>query len=169
MPTSKILIPILRDLTGTGTAVVARLDSCSSARRGAAQEVLGSAIGINLLTGLPLWAGCIVTGVDTFTFLAVHYLGVRYLEALICLLIATMTASFFTIWSEAPTPGLQLVEGWAVPTLRGFEVEQAVGTLGAVVMPHNLYLHSGLVLSRRIDRSRGDKVQQGGTTWWTQW
>ena len=53
------------------------------------QEVVGSAISINLLSGgrVAVWVGCLITGLDTFTFLAVHYLGVRYLEALICSLV----------------------------------------------------------------------------------
>ena len=52
------------------------------------QEVVGSAIALKLLFGLPLWAGCLVTVVDTLTFLLVHRLGMRYLEVLICTLIA---------------------------------------------------------------------------------
>ena len=54
------------------------------------QEVLGSAIGLNILFGLDLWLGCLITGADTFTFLAVHHLGVRKLEALVTTLVGTM-------------------------------------------------------------------------------
>ena len=67
------------------------------------QEVIGSAIAMQLLFGWPLWVGCLVTGCDTFTFLAVHYLGVRYLEALICSLIGTMSICFFVVWADAHT------------------------------------------------------------------
>ena len=117
------------------------------------QEVIGSAIALKLLFGLPLYAGCLLTGLDTFTFLAVHYLGVRYLEALICCLIGIMAVCFFVVWGDAGTNGEQLATGWAAPVLPGYAIQQAVGTMGAVIMPHNLYLHSGLVLSRKLDRT----------------
>merc|ERR1712136_486279 len=105
-----------------------------------------------------VWIGCIITGVDTFTFLAVHYLGVRYLEMLICGLISTMTVCFFYNWAESGTDGGALVYGWAVPSIKAYAVTQAVGTIGAVIMPHNLYLHSGLVQSRKGNRRNPHKV-----------
>jgi natural resistance-associated macrophage protein len=122
------------------------------------QEVIGSAIAMKLLFGLPLYAGCLVTGLDTFTFLAVHYLGVRYLEALICALIGTMAVCFFVVWADAGTDLGLLASGWVVPMMPGYAIQQAVGTVGAVIMPHNLYLHSGLVLSRKLDRTDGAAV-----------
>lgn len=124
------------------------------------QEVLGSAIGLNILCGLELWVGCLVTGLDTFTFLAVHHLGVRKLEALVATLIATMAACFFVNWGEADTDGAALAEGLALPLMKSYMLTQAVGTIGAVVMPHNLYLHSGLVKSRDVDRSKVAKVRE---------
>eukprot|EP00747_Dinoflagellata_sp_TGD_P034148 gnl/TRDRNA2_/TRDRNA2_137084_c0_seq1.p1 gnl/TRDRNA2_/TRDRNA2_137084_c0~~gnl/TRDRNA2_/TRDRNA2_137084_c0_seq1.p1 ORF type:complete len:550 (+),score=66.05 gnl/TRDRNA2_/TRDRNA2_137084_c0_seq1:75-1724(+) len=124
------------------------------------QEVVGSGIALNLLTGLPVWIGCIITGLDTFTFLAVHYLGVRYLEALICVLIGTMTMCFFVNWGESGTDAGTMVTGWLLPSVHTYAVTQAVGSIGAVIMPHNLYLHSGLVLTRKIDRSCPRKVNE---------
>lgn len=126
------------------------------------QEVVGSGVAINLLSNgwIPIWVGCVITGLDTFTFLAVHYLGVRYLEALICLLIATMTTCFFVNWAETGTDTDALFRGLALPTLKAYAVTQAVGTIGAVIMPHNLYLHSGLVLSRKIDRENPHRVHE---------
>ena len=124
------------------------------------QEVLGSAIGLNILCGLELWVGCLVTGLDTFTFLAVHHLGVRKLEALVATLIATMAACFFVNWGEADTDGAALAAGLALPLMESYMLTQAVGTIGAVVMPHNLYLHSGLVKSRDVDRSKVAKVRE---------
>merc|ERR1719356_623096 len=124
------------------------------------QEVVGPGIAIFLLSNgfIPVWVGCIITGLDTFTFLAVHYLGVRYLEALVCFLIACMTGSFFVNWAKTEVDAMSLVKGWVVPILPAYAITQAVGTIGAVIMPHNLYLHSGLVLSRRIDRNSLKKV-----------
>merc|ERR1712070_900837 len=56
------------------------------------------------------------------------------------------------------------IKGWIVPTLPAYAMTQAVSIIGAIIMPHNLYLHSGLVLSRKIDRSRPDKVHEA--TWY---
>lgn len=127
------------------------------------QEVVGSGIAITLLSNgrIPVWAGCIITGADTFTFLAVQHLGVRYLEALICVLISTMSICFFINWGQSDTQweGADgLFYGWAVPTAKSYAVTQAVGTVGAVIMPHNLYLHSSLVLSRKVSRDKPHRV-----------
>lgn len=124
------------------------------------QEVVGSGIAIFLLTNgaIPVWAGCIITGADTFTFLAVHYLGVRYLEALIGFLVSAMTVSFFANWAKTAVDPVELALGWVVPAVPAYAVAQAVGCVGAVIMPHNLYLHSGLVLSRKVNRSNPQKV-----------
>ena len=128
------------------------------------QEVMGSAIALKLLFGLPLWAGCIVTAMDTLTFLLVHKLGVRYLEALITSLIALVAVCFFISAGKAlgsannvGETARQVVQGWALPSLQPWGYTQAVATLGAVIMPHNLYLHSSLVLSRRTP---SDSAQQ---------
>ena len=128
------------------------------------QEVVGSAIAITLLSqgAVPVWVGCIITGCDTFTFLAVHYFGVRYLEMLITALIAVMSVCFFinwgTSWPHSPVEDgrghtLELLRGLALPTMASYAITTAVGTIGAVIMPHNLFLHSGLVLSRKVRRS----------------
>ena len=122
------------------------------------QEVVGSAVALQLLFGLPVWAGCLITGIDTFTFLAVHYLGVRYLEALVTIMIGTMSICFFVNWATVGSDPAELMYGWVVPTMQPWAVAQAVGTIGAVIMPHNLYLHSGLVLSRKVKRSSPHKV-----------
>merc|ERR1712176_1442345 len=55
---------------------------------------------------------------------------------------------------------VELFKGWIIPTLPGYALTQAVGTIGAVIMPHNLYLHSGLVLSRRINRASPNRVYE---------
>ena len=96
-----------------------------------------------------------MTGIDTFTFLALHYFGVRYLEALVIVLISTILVCFSINWADAvPHQSASvLMTGWVVPMLQRYAVLPAAGTLGAVVMPHNLYLHSGLVLSRKVDRT----------------
>lgn len=130
------------------------------------QEVVGTGVAIYLFTNkyVPVWVGCIITATDTFTFLAIQYLGVRYLEAFICILISTMSIAFFINWgvSGGSSAGSDLDQnlpfGWAVPSVQSWAVTQAVGTIGAVIMPHNLYLHSGLVLSRKISRNKPSRV-----------
>lgn len=89
------------------------------------QEVVGSGVALNLLTGMPVWLGCLITGIDTFTFLAVQYLGVRYLEALICLLIGTMSICFFINWGSSDTDVSLLLQGWVVPMMPGYALSQA--------------------------------------------
>jgi len=128
------------------------------------QEVVGTGVAIYLLSNkyVPVWVGCLITAADTFTFLAIQYLGVRYLEAFICLLISMMSIAFFINWGisgGSPSGGEDgLPFGWAVPTVQSWAITQAVGTIGAVIMPHNLYLHSGLVLSRKISRHKPRRV-----------
>lgn len=124
------------------------------------QEVVGSGVAIKLLTNgyVPIWVGCLITGIDTFTFLAVQYLGVRYLEALIVVLISTMSVCFFVNWGNSEADAAELIRGWVVPSMPAFALTQTVGTIGAVIMPHNLYLHSGLVLSRKVNRESPHRV-----------
>ena len=135
------------------------------------QEVVGTAVAIYLLSNkfIPIWVGCCITAADTFTFLAIQHLGVRYLEAFICILISTMSVCFFINWGLSggspmgTTDGLPY--GWAVPSVQSWAVTQAVGTIGAVIMPHNLYLHSGLVLSRKVARNKPNRVY--AAIWYT--
>jgi len=96
-------------------------------------EVLGMAIGIKLLTGIPLMYGTCITVLDTFLFLLLQRYGIRKMEAFIILLVATIGFSFLA----------QLFIALYI----------AVGIIGATVMPHNLYLHSALVQTRKIDRT----------------
>ena len=121
------------------------------------QEVVGSGIAFNLLShgSIPIWAGCLITAVDTLTFLAIEYLGVRYLEAFVCSLILLMSFCFFYngYASGLPHAWDGLLQGWVVPSMPSYAFTQTIGTLGAVIMPHNLYLHSGLVLSRKVNRA----------------
>lgn len=125
------------------------------------QEVVGTGISIYLITGgaVPVWAGCLITAFDTLSFLAIQYLGVRYLEAIIVTLVSTMTICFFINWGAAGgSDAGDLIKGWVAPTAPSWGTSQAVGTIGAVIMPHNLYLHSGIVLSRKVPRNKPRQV-----------
>ncbi|MFY7899216.1 MAG: Nramp family divalent metal transporter, partial [Chitinophagaceae bacterium] len=113
-------------------------------------EVLGMAIGIHLLTGLPLMYGVGITVLDTFLLLYLQRLGIRKLEAFIISLVGIIGLSFlFEIIFAAPD--LKLVAKGFIPTaLNEKALYIAVGIIGATVMPHNLYLHSALVQTRKI-------------------
>lgn len=116
-------------------------------------EVLGMAIGIQLLTGLPLIWGVSITVLDTFLLLYLQRLGIRKMEAFIITLVAVIGISFLIeIILAKPDMG-ELVTGF-IPTVMNDEALYiAIGIIGATVMPHNLYLHSALVQTRKIDRT----------------
>ncbi|TGZ49113.1 hypothetical protein CRM22_010933 [Opisthorchis felineus] len=129
------------------------------------QEVIGTAIAINLLSMgyVPLWAGALITIADTFTFLFLDKYGLRKLELFFALLITTMAVTFGYEYIVVKPAQLEVLRGFFVPSCYNCgwpELEQAVGIIGAVVMPHNFYLHSALVNSREIDRSQPSKVRE---------
>lgn len=124
------------------------------------QEVIGSAIALYILFGLPLWIGVIITACDTFTFLFLNYFGIRKLEALFGALVSTMGVCFAIMFAIGKPPVLSILEGWAIPRVPKSALTQAVGTIGAVIMPHNIFLHSALVQSRKIDRSKPRRIKE---------
>lgn len=115
-------------------------------------EILGMAIGIQLLTGLPLIWGVSITVLDTFLFLLLQRLGMRKMEAFIIALVAVIGISFLVnILLAKPEMG-EVVTGFLPRSLNSSELYIAIGIIGATVMPHNLYLHSALVQTRKIKR-----------------
>jgi manganese transport protein len=116
-------------------------------------EVLGMAIGLQLLTGLPLIWGVSLTVLDTFLLLYLQKMGMRKMEAFIIALVA-IVAICFLIEIILAKPGIAEVSKGFIPTLQNNEALYiAIGIIGATVMPHNLYLHSALVQTRKIDRT----------------
>jgi manganese transport protein len=113
-------------------------------------EIIGMAIGLNLLTGLPLIWGVTITVFDTFLLLYLQKLGIRKMEAFIVGLIAIIFGSFFLeLFFVKPEP--MAILGGLVPALPDeYALYIAIAILGATVMPHNLYLHSALVQTRKI-------------------
>ena len=113
-------------------------------------EVLGMAIGIQLLTGLPLIYGVCITVLDTFLLLFLQRLGMRRMEAFVIGLIAVVGGSFLVEILLAK-PAAADIAGGFIPILHGRQALYiAIGIIGATVMPHNLYLHSALVQTRKI-------------------
>ncbi|MGC2662411.1 MAG: Nramp family divalent metal transporter [Bryobacteraceae bacterium] len=119
-------------------------------------EVLGAAIGLNLLFHVPLLIGVLVTALDTLLLLWFTRLGIRVIEAFVLVLIATIAGCFaFEIFFAQPH--LIEVAGGLIPRLNSQSLYVAVAIIGATVMPHNLYLHSALVQTRRIGATVAEK------------
>ena len=116
-------------------------------------EVLGMSIGIQLLTGLPLIWGVSITVLDTFLLLYLQKMGMRKMEAFIISLVAVIAISFLVeIIFAGPVIG-EIAHGFIPSALSDEALYIGIGIIGATVMPHNLYLHSALVQTRKIDRS----------------
>jgi len=117
-------------------------------------EVLGMAIGLQLLTGLPLIWGVSLTVLDTFLLLYLQRMGMRKMEAFIIALVAIVAIAFLIEIIMAKPVLAEVAKGF-IPTLPNDEALYiAIGIIGATVMPHNLYLHSALVQTRKIDRTK---------------
>jgi len=111
-------------------------------------EVIGSAIGLQLLFGLPLFAGVVLTACDVFLFLALQHKRTHYLQGVIAFFIALIILCFLIIILLAKPPLAAILHGLIPHKEILYNSEMlylAVGILGATVMPHNLYLHSALV------------------------
>jgi manganese transport protein len=123
-------------------------------------EVVGSAIALQLLFGIPLVWGCVITAVDVLAVLYLQNKGFRYIEALVITLIATIAICFGTelFFSKPSIVGLVLgfVPGPQIITNQQM-LYVSIGIIGATVMPHNLYLHSSIVQTRRFEQTPDGK------------
>lgn len=122
-------------------------------------EVLGSAVAINLMFHIPLLWAVIITGLDVLLLLALQRFGMRMLEAVVLLLVATIGVCYFIeifVLPQIPQiqPGFrEMGSALLTPGLRqAGMLYVAIGIIGATVMPHNLYLHSALVQSRKLQK-----------------
>jgi manganese transport protein len=121
-------------------------------------EVLGAAIGLNLLFHIPLTIGVLLTALDTFLVLWLTRYGIRIIEAIILSLIMIVTGCFLIELFFA-RPVLSELAGGLIPRIDSSSLYIAIGILGATVMPHNLYLHSALVQTRRVGASTAERRQ----------
>ncbi|KAI9111145.1 hypothetical protein K1719_017756 [Acacia pycnantha] len=126
------------------------------------QEVIGSAIAIKILSHgiLPIWAGVVITALDSFMFLFLENYGVRKLEGVFAIFIGTMALSFAWMFFETKPSPKQLLIGILVPKVSSKTLRQAVELIGCVITPHNVFLHSALVQSRDIDIQNKSQVQE---------
>ncbi|KAI8372138.1 natural resistance-associated macrophage protein-domain-containing protein [Blakeslea trispora] len=124
------------------------------------QEIIGTAIAIKIIFGIQLWVGVMITATDTFFFMWLQQFGVRKIEAFFISLIGIMIVCF---WIEmfASHPSLSsILNGILIPTIPSEARVQAVGMVGAVIMPHNMFLHSALVMSRHLGDHPSVKKKQ---------
>jgi manganese transport protein len=119
-------------------------------------EVLGSAVALNLMFHLPLLWAVIITGFDVLLLLALQRFGMRTIEAIVLVLVATIATCYFIEIFVLPQtqPSFQeMGQALITPSLQqAGMIFVAIGMIGATVMPHNLYLHSALVQSRKLQR-----------------
>ncbi len=117
-------------------------------------EVIGAAVALQLLFGIPLLTGVLITGLDVLLLLMLTGSGFRMLEAIVITLVATVAGCFaLEMFMAKPSLG-GIVSGLFIPTLPNLEaLTISVGILGATVMPHNLYLHSSIVQTRDFERT----------------
>ncbi len=117
-------------------------------------EVIGMAIGLNLLFGLPLIYGVLLSAADTLLILLLMNHGMRLLEVFILSIVSLIGMAFLAeMFIVQPDAG-DVLRGFVPSALEGKALYIAIGIIGATVMPHNLYLHSSLVQTRRFDRDR---------------
>jgi manganese transport protein len=123
-------------------------------------EVIGTAIGLNLLFGIPLELGVLITALDVFIILWMQNLGFRWIEAFVVTLLGVITVCFGIQIAMADPDWGAVIKGFAPTTEIVTNPDMlylALGILGATVMPHNLYLHSGVVQTRRYGSSVADR------------
>lgn len=117
-------------------------------------EVLGMAIGLQLLFNIPLTAGVCITVLDTFLLLFLQSYGIRKMEAFILGLISVIGMAFLAEMIFAKPQISELAAGFIPSIPNNAALYIAIGIIGATVMPHNLYLHSALVQTRKIERNK---------------
>src|SRR5438477_6536000 len=123
-------------------------------------EVIGTAIGLNLLFGIPLEIGVVITALDVFLILWMQNLGFRWIEAFIVTLLGVISICFAIQIAMADPDWGAVIRGFAPTTdvvTNPDMLYLAIGIIGATVMPHNLYLHSGVVQTRRFGEGVEDK------------
>ncbi|CAO3591935.1 unnamed protein product [Absidia cylindrospora] len=114
------------------------------------QEIIGTAIALRIIFGFRIWVGVMITATDTFLFMFLQQYGVRKIEAFFMSLIGVMICCFwYEMVSSRPDVG-QILEGMAIPTIPSNAAVQAVGMIGCLLMPHDMFLHSALVGTRDL-------------------
>ena len=131
-------------------------------------EVIGTAIALKLLFGIPLVGGALIAALDAFLLLLLMNKGFRFLEAFVIALLIVIAVCFAIQVTAAAPPVAAMLKGFAPSTEIFTNPEMlyiAIGIIGATVMPHNLYLHSSIVQTRAYERS--DEGRRDAIKWAT--
>lgn len=120
-------------------------------------EVIGSAIALSLLFGIPLVAGVLITSADVLILMALMRYGFRVLEAIVITLVATIGVCFAIEMFLAKPDMVGVAKGMFIPSMPEGALLVSLGILGATVMPHNLYLHSSIVQTRDVEKDATSK------------
>lgn len=121
-------------------------------------EIVGAALGLHLLFGIPLFPAAVIAGIGAFAILAIQQRGFRRLEAVVAGMVGVVVLAFAFIVFRSGPDGIQIVRHVAIPGLSGTEsILLATGILGATVMPHVVYLHSALTQKRVVGRNESER------------
>jgi manganese transport protein len=158
--TGKNLPEVCRELFSRRTSIFLWIQAEIVAMSTDIAEVVGAALGLNLLFGIPLFPAGLIAGAGAFAILGLQQMGFRRLEAGITALVGVVVAGFvFEIFAANPEPG-QVAKHLVTPGFAGTEsVLLATGIIGATVMPHVIYLHSALTQRRIVGRNDAERRQ----------
>ncbi|PAN37888.2 hypothetical protein PAHAL_7G109300 [Panicum hallii] len=116
--------------------------------------VLGTALAYNKLLHIPFWGGVLICGASTLLILTLQCYGARKMELIGVIFISIMAACFFVDLSNVNPPMGEVIQGLFIPRLRGaYATSDAIAVFSSLIVPHNLFLHSSLVLSRKLPTS----------------
>ncbi|KAL0461450.1 UNVERIFIED_CONTAM: Metal transporter Nramp1 [Sesamum latifolium] len=117
-------------------------------------QVIGTAFAFNILFNVPIWSGVLLAGLNTLLLLGIQKYGIRKLEVAIGVLVLVVGGCFCSVMANAKPNVEEIMKGMFIPKLStSSATRDAIALLGALIMPHNLFLHSALVISRKISRS----------------
>ncbi|OMO56309.1 Natural resistance-associated macrophage protein [Corchorus capsularis] len=117
-------------------------------------QVIGTAFALQILFKVPMWIGVLLAGLNTLLLLGLQRYGIRKLEIVIGVLVLVVGGCFFSVMVRARPDPKEIMTGMFAPKLSSVEAtKNAIALLGALIMPHNLFLHSALVISRKIPHS----------------
>jgi NRAMP (natural resistance-associated macrophage protein)-like metal ion transporter len=117
-------------------------------------QVIGFGVATEILFGIPLYAGVLLSFATTLLLLSTQYVSFRLLEIIVIVLVFIMSITFFIQWGMVDTDGAALLRGWVVPSIPSGSALILLSQIGASVSPHNVFLQSALVQTRTVDRTK---------------
>lgn len=124
------------------------------------QEVIGSAIALYILFGLPIYIGVLLTILDTMLVLLIQVKKMDYIEYLFVAFVGVMSVCFAINMIMIDKDGSAIASGLFIPSVPKGSTEAALGLIGAIIMPHNLYLHTSLVDTRKLTTKNRSNINK---------